>query len=179
MTQSSRLNVTMDANSLKGQLINSYLNQQLTAALDDGTDGDNHEDDINGASGGAVRAMELPDNAILEEFKTQVRQWIEVDNQIQKLQQLVRERNVFKKNLSGKILRFMSQYNIEDLHAKDGSRLRYKVAEVKTTPSKAEIRQLIEDNYNKVESVDKLMEIVFAKQTKKVESLRRLRTKSS
>ena len=160
----------MDAESLKGKLINGYLNQQLSLI---GTD--DNDNNTTTMTGGAVQQLELPDNAVLEEFKNQVRLWLEVDNQIQKIQQAVRERNVLKKNLSEKILRFMAKYNIEDLHAKDCT-LRYKLTTVKSTPSKAEIKQLMEENYNKAESMEKLMEICFAKQERKVASLRRFKS---
>lgn len=144
----------MDAETLKGQLINSYLNQQLTAV----GEGDNNPDSR------AVTPMELPDNAVLEEFKNQVRLWIEIDNQISKLQQAVRERNAVKKQLTEKILRFMGKYNIEDLNTKDGSKLRYRVANVKPVVSKADIKKRLIENYGKVQNLEQLTEILFSTQ---------------
>lgn len=144
----------MDAETLKGQLINSYLNQQL-AAVGEG-------DEVGGSR--AVTPMELPDNAVLEEFKNQVRLWIEIDNQISKLQQAVRERNVVKKQLTEKILRFMGKYNIEDLNTKDGSKLRYRVSTVKPVVSKADIKKRLLENYGKAQNLEQLTEILFSNQ---------------
>lgn len=170
----------MDAETLKGQLINSYLNQQLTAIEgDSGYDVNEPHGGSSGSSARAVQPMELPDNAVLDEFKNQVRIWIEIDNQVAKLQQAMRERNAVKKQLTEKILRFMGKYNIEDLNTRDGSKLRYRVATVKPTVSKAEIKKRLLENYNKVQNLDQLTEIVFSaqEQVQKV-SLRRMRAGS-
>lgn len=156
-------------NDLKGQLIHSYLNQQLSSI----------GPSASGPSGGdstAVQAMELPDNAVLEEFKQQVRMWIELDNQVQKLQQAIKERKQVKNQLTEKILRFMGRYNIEDLNTKEG-KLRYRATPVKTTVSKTEIKRRLVEHYGKVNDIDELTELVFKSQEtdEKKATLRRLR----
>jgi phosphotransferase system IIB component len=152
----------MDADNLKGQFIHNYLNQQLNAG---------QEED----SSRAVTNMELPDNVILEEFKNQVRLWMDIDNQIAKLQQAAKERKSVKKQLTDKILRFMGKYNIEDLNTKDG-KLRYRVSNVKQAVSKSDIKQRLVENYGKVQNIEELTEIIFAAQPDKSKaSLRRLR----
>lgn len=149
----------MDATEAKGNLINSYLNQQLAAC-----------------EGGALQQVELPDNVLLEEFKNQVRMWIEVDNTVKKLKAILKDRNAAKKQLSDKILRFMAKFNIEDLNTKDGHKLRYKVTETKSTPSKSEIRERLVENYGKVSDIEELSKLVFeSKETRKKEVLRRLK----
>lgn len=160
----------MDSNSLKGQLIHNYLNQQLTAVGDnDASGGDMFNDDR------AMQPMELPDNQVLDDFKSQVRMWIEIDNQIQKLQAAMRERKSVKKQLTEKILKFMGRYNIEDLNTKDG-KLRYRTANVKATVTKAEIKQRLIENYGKVQNIEELTNLVFASQEKSQKpTLRRLK----
>lgn len=152
----------MDSRDLKGNLMNSYLNQQLmeSSVIQQNT----------------VQALDLPDNAILEEFKNQVRIWVENDNMIKKLQAVLKERNAVKKTLSEKILRFMAKYNIEDLNTKDGSKLRYKVKTAKLAPSKAEIKDRLKENFGKVDNLDELTKLVFdANEKKEVPVLRRLK----
>lgn len=156
----------MDSDTLKGQLIHNYLNQQLTAVGSaPETDGSH-----------ALQPMELPDNAVLEEFKQQVRLWIELDNQLQKLQQAAKERKQVRKQLTEKILKFMGKYNIEDLNTKEG-KLRYRSAPVKQAVSKAEIKKRLAENYGKVSNLDELTEIIFKQQeTEETRpTLRRLR----
>jgi hypothetical protein len=158
----------MDTNDIRGSLINTYLNQQLAVA---------HEQDSgigSNGTGGAVQHIELPDAAILDEFKNHVRAWIEIDNVIRKLQAAVKERNALKKQLTEKILRFMSKYNIEDLNTRDGSKLRYKAGKSTAAPSKAQIKERLMQYYGNVASIDELTEKVFEKAQKDTVSLRRL-----
>jgi hypothetical protein len=86
----------------------------------------------------------LPDAAALDEFKNQVRLWMELDNSLRQLQQLCRERRTFKKQITEKITAFMSRYNIDDLHTKEG-RLFCKTTYVKSKLTHGIIRQRIED----------------------------------
>jgi hypothetical protein len=149
--------------------MNNYLNQQL---IESGSTSTQHTT--------AVQAVDLPDNAILDEFKNQVRLWIENDNMIKKLQAVLKERNAVKKTLSEKILRFMAKYNIEDLNTKDGSKLRYKVKSTKQTPTKAEIRDRLKEYFGKVDNLDELTKLVFeACEKKETPVLRRLKTQNA
>lgn len=150
----------MDTNDLRGQLINTYLNHQLVEAQE----------------AGAMQHIELPDAAILDEFKNHVRAYIELDNTIRKLKGLLKERNNLKKQLNEKILKFMAKYNIEDLNTRDGSKLRYKVTTTKAAPTKADIKDRLVQYYGNVDNVDELAEKVFQKNQKEVVSLRRLNT---
>lgn len=164
----------MEESSFKLQLINNYLNQQIGAGLDDDR-GSTISHNIGAGLGapsvisatntqmsGTLTKLELPDNTVMDEFKTQVRNWIELDNAVKKLQQAVRERNLMKKQLTEKILLFMAKYNIEDLNARDGSRLRYKVTQ-KTQPVKpTEVKARLVEHFNQVSSAEELLEKVFA-----------------
>lgn len=159
----------MDSDTLKGQLIHNYLNHQLS------TVGGERTSDFDDDDSRAMQPMELPDNDVLEEFKSQVRMYNEIDNQIMKLQAAMRERKALKKQLTEKILKFMGRYNIEDLNTKDG-KLRYRTSTVKVGVSKADIKQRLIENYGKVQNIEELTNLIFASQetTQKV-TLRRLR----
>jgi hypothetical protein len=87
--------------------------------------------------------MSKPDTVELEEFKNQVRIWMELNSSIKQLQQLARERRLFKKQLTDKILEFMHKYNIDDLTTKEG-RLLCKSSYVKTPLPLAIIRKRVE-----------------------------------
>jgi len=151
-------------NELKGNLMNTYLHQQLIESS-------------SVQQQNAVQHVDLPDNAILEEFKNQVRMWIENDNMIKKLQAVLKERNAVKKTLSDKILRFMAKYNIEDLNTKDGRKLRYKVKTTKQAPSKSEIRDRLKEHFGKIDNLEELTKLVFDTYEKKeVPVLRRLKS---
>lgn len=152
--------------NLKSQLFNSYLEQQMKESID--------KDDKN-----ALTIMEMPDQQSLEDFKSQVRLWVEIDNNIRKLKKTIQEQNNAKKNLNDSILRFMVKYNIEDLNTKDGSKLRYKVNQVKSKPTVSDIKKRLIENYDSVKSVDELQEKLFVhtKETKK-QTLRRINVKN-
>ena len=148
----------MEDNAINNSYLNSYLNQQLSESI--------HESNNN-----ALSTIELPDNAVMEEFKNQVRSWIELDNAVRKLQHAMRERNIAKKQLTEKILRFMAKYNIEDLNAKDGSRLKYRVTASKAAVKPKEIKERLIENYGKFDNVKDLSEKIFGPNENKVQKV--------
>jgi hypothetical protein len=86
---------------------------------------------------------EVPTPAALDEFRNQVRIWLELDGSIKLLQQLTKERRLFKQQLTDKILLFMMRFNISDLVTKEG-RLVQRTSYVKRPLSHTMIRQRIE-----------------------------------
>jgi hypothetical protein len=88
-----------------------------------------------------------PANAVLEEFKQQVKLWMELDNDVKKMQQTIRQKREVQKTLTEKILGFMRRYNIEDLNTKDG-KLRYRVVRVKKPVPQSSIKQRLEDYFD-------------------------------
>lgn len=124
--------------------------------------------------------IQTPDNSSLEEFKHQVKLWMELDNQIKKMQQSIKEKRGVQKVLTDRILAFMSRYNIEDLNTKDG-KLRYKVSRVKpATVKKASIKDKLLNYFeHDRETGEKVVQAIFAEEEEanKVEkvSLRRLK----
>ncbi len=146
----------MDAESaIKSQMINSYLSDQSTAV------------------------QPLPDNNSLEEFKNQVKMWMEIDNTVKKLQNVIKERNAIKNQLTRSILAFMSRFNIEDLNTKEG-KLRYKVTNVKAPLNQTVIKNRLEENFSKARNAEELHELVFNRDiVVQKHSLRRLRPKNA
>ena len=141
--------------NIKNQIINSYLSQQLMTQ--------------------EIQPIDVPSPQELEDFKTCVRAWLEMDANIKKLQALVKERGVMKRELSTKIVAFMSRYNIEDLNTKEG-KLRYKVTQVKAPLSQTQIKAKIETMYQPGMPISELTEKIFeARETRDKHSLRRFK----
>ena len=156
----------MEDDHLKNQLIQSYLSQQMAEAS------------VNEGETQMVKRMDMPDNNLLEQFKNDVRIWIDTDNTIKKLQQAIKERNVIKKQITEKILRFMARYNIEDLNTRDGTKLRCKETLIKPSLTCKAIKERLEDNYTKTSSFEELSKAVFCElEPKKKQTLRRLKLK--
>jgi hypothetical protein len=122
--------------------------------------------------------VDVPDNVSLEEFKHQVRMWMEIDNQVKKFQQVIREKKQVQKVLSEKILGFMSRYNIEDLNTKEG-KLRYKVSYTRPSVKKTSVKEKLQNYFeHDPELAKKVTAAVFEEEdSQKVEkvSLRRLK----
>jgi len=142
---------------IKNTIINNYLSQQLMAP-------ESRE----------VQPIDVPSATELEDFKNCVRMWLEVDINIKKLQALVKERGVLKRELGAKIVSFMSRFNIEDLNTREG-KLRYKVTQVKTPLSQTQIKSKIETSYQVGMPVNELTSKVFERETKDKHSLRRFK----
>ena len=103
----------------------------------------------------------VPDNLSLDEFKNDVRTWIELDNSIRRLQAAIKERRAAKKLLTDRVMQFMGRYNIEDLNTSDG-RLRYRVSFVRAPLSHSAIKERIEKYFSAdVNAARELNGVVF------------------
>lgn len=120
-----------------------------------------------------------PQDTELDQFKQQVRTWMDLDSQIQKLQSALKERRQMKKELTTRILEFMSRYNIEDLNTREG-KLRYSVVQVKPSLSQKMVRERLTEVYPTVRSAHDLVKHVF-EETPRVErpTLRRVRVRNA
>jgi hypothetical protein len=162
-------------------LMEQYLKQQkIQSSRETMSDvGSEAGSSIYGGKKTAENAMiETPDNVALEEFKHQVRLWMEIDNQIKKFNQVIKEKKTVQRVLTDKILGFMSRYNIEDLNTKEG-KLRYKVSYTKPSVKKTSIKEKLlnyfeHDKETGKKVVDAIFEEEEAAKVEKV-SLRRLK----
>lgn len=85
-------------------------------------------------------------DAQLEEFKKCLDAWIELDNVIRRLQDMVREKKTLKNEMQTRITAFMSKHNVEDVDRKEAS-LRYRVIKSKKAPTKTDIKQRLLAHY--------------------------------
>lgn len=105
--------------------------------------------------------VQVPEDISLDEFKHQVKMWMDIDNQIKKMQQHIKEKRNVQKLLSTKILEFMGKYNIEDLNTKEGM-LRYKVTQTKPPVKKKMVQQKLLNYFeHDKEAGEKLVKAVF------------------
>jgi hypothetical protein len=87
-------------------------------------------------------------NLELNDFKTSVQTWIKTDDEIRSLQKAIKERRDNNKELSNEILDFMNSHNIENLNAKDGSKLKYAVSYNRKPVSKKVIKSRLINWFN-------------------------------
>lgn len=117
-------------------------------------------------------------NISLNEFKEFVRKWLELDNQIKKIQDVLKEKKEQRKQVSEIITSFMCKHDIEDLNTKEG-RIRCKAQYVKRPSSKKVIKEKITDYLvtSQLNPVVKDTVLGFYNDVEKVEkvSLRRLK----
>lgn len=102
---------------------------------------------------------ESMNEALLEEFKDNVKQWLDLDNQLKRLAAASKERRKKKNDINLRILEFMGKFNIEDLNTKDGI-IRYRKTFVKEPLSqktiKAKLEELFKDDQDNFEKIAKI-----------------------
>ena len=126
---------------------------------------------------GEVRPVNIPDKETLAKFRELVNGFIQADDFKKKLQSGVKEQNARVNKLSQSILSFMAKYNIEDLKASNGVRLRYKKTIVNEPLSAKKIKERLEENpeafMNK--SAEEIAKELFQRGKVEKVSLRRLK----
>lgn len=137
---------------LKDNLMANYLKQQQSSDCDSDEEDDYVRDDN----------PEVPSNDELDNFRNQVKVWIEYDNNITKLKQALKERRRAQDALTERIGSFMSKYNIEDLNTKHG-KIRCKILEVKSPLTQKVIKERIIESFNENDSnkPEKIISNVF------------------
>ena len=118
---------------------------------------------------------ESMNEALLDEFKSNVKQWLELDNQLKRLAAASKERRKKKDEINRSILEFMSKFNIEDLNTKDGI-IRYRKTFVKEPLSQKTIKNKLEELFkDDQENFEKIEKIFTDREKIEKMSLRRLK----
>jgi hypothetical protein len=176
---------------MQSAVLQGYLNQQLANVQGGGAGGNSMAglysppsstaSSVIGGGELVARPMEVPSPAVLEAFKGHVRQWMDADNSIRKLQEALKEYKAKKEELSGKLTAFMARYNIEDLNTREG-KLRYKVASVKPALTQKTIKEKVVELFPQARSGEELLERVFSAEARgapvEKASLRRVRVRT-
>lgn len=125
---------------------------------------------------GTSQAMtESMNEALLEEFKSHVKDWLELDNQLKRLAAAAKERRKKKNDINLKILEFMGRFNIEDLNTKEGI-IRYRKTYVKEPLTQKTIKTKLEELFkNDHDTFEKVQRIFTEREKIEKASLRRLK----
>jgi len=160
-----QLNQQFDQQYIKRVLDADFTNPELlhNSYDDGGIDDDTDE------------VVDTIDEAILEQFKSNVKQWMELDKDIKRLQAAIKVRKGRQHTLNEKILDFMNVHNIEDLNTKEGV-LRYKCKTVTRSLPQKEVRtKLFEKFSNDPDTLESIKQVFEEKKQKEVSNLRRLK----
>jgi hypothetical protein len=113
---------------------------------------------------------------LLDDFKSDVCTWIELDDSIKTLQHAIRDRRLEKQKLTQRIIGFMDHHDIEDLNTKSG-RIRYKTKYVRPQVSKTNIRDRISSFFpNDAQLADDIVTAIYSsREVTERQSLRRLK----
>lgn len=160
---SDYLDQQFDQQYIKRVLDSDFTNPELLNHPYDGVDDDTDE------------VVDTIDEAILEQFKSNVKQWMELDKEIKRLQGAIKVRKGRQHTLNEKILDFMNVHNIEDLNTKEGV-LRYKCKTVVRSLPQKEVRtKLFEKFSNDPNTLESIKQVFEEKKQKEVSNLRRLK----
>lgn len=121
----------------------------------------------------SVPSTDMPEYG-LDEFKADVRTWIELDDSIKMLQTSIKERKCAKTHLTNRIIEFMDHHDIEDLNTRSG-RIRHKTTFVRAPLSQGTIKTRIESFFSSDDKITTdLLAMVFNRERNEKHSLRRL-----
>jgi len=169
----------MDDVVLKNEMINAMLaqsgqnNQNKEGAFSNSTQEGNEKNEKQGT----LKTVQLPDTETLDKFKELVNLYIQTDDLKRRLQDALKDQNNKVRKLSQSILMFMAKYNVEDLKASDGVRLRYKKTVVKEPLSAKTIRERIENRFDdlKGKTKEEIEKEIFERKNVEKVTLKRLK----
>lgn len=111
----------------------------------------------------------------LQEFKADVKQWIEIDTTVKRLQVAIKERKKLQMELNARILNFMIANNIEDLNTKSGL-IKCKTSVVKVPMGAKVIKEKLEKTFeNNQKVIDKINEVYDNRETVEKHSLKKMK----
>ena len=104
--------------------------------------------------------QEINDNE-LKDFKVKVKQWLEIDEEIKKMESKIKEMKKLKnKNLDPQITSFMRTYNISDLNT-DNGKLRCNERNTKKSLNKNNIRENLSQVIQDSVKLDQAMNLIL------------------
>tara|TARA_B100000214_G_C23673718_1_gene493191 strand:+ start:264 stop:644 length:381 start_codon:yes stop_codon:yes gene_type:complete len=104
--------------------------------------------------------QEIP-NENLGDFKIKVKQWLDLDAQIEALNKKCRElKKIRDKQLEPEITTFMVQYNISDLNTENG-KLKCNTRNTKKPLNKINIRDNLSKVVEDIQQLDKAMDLIM------------------
>jgi len=107
----------------------------------------------------------------LQRFKELANKFFSLNEDIQKIEDVLRERKKLKMDLTKKILSFMAEYDIEDLNTNKG-KLVYSVSNRKTGLSIAKLKKNINNFFKNEEQSNNFLKFLDEREVKEVVSLK-------
>jgi len=107
----------------------------------------------------------------LQRFKELANKFFSLNEDIQKIEEVLRERKKLKMDLTKKILSFMAEYDIEDLNTNKG-KLVYSVSNRKTGLSIAKLKKNINNFFKNEEQSNNFLKFLDEREVKEVVSLK-------
>lgn len=104
--------------------------------------------------------QEIPKSE-LDDFKTKVKTWLDLDNEISLLEKKARElKKIRNKQLEPDITKFMNTFNIRDLNT-DNGKLKCNQRNTKKALNKNNIRQNLSNVIQDINKVDEAMHLIL------------------
>lgn len=160
--------------SPKNMYPQSIISNNLDTLINKIDNMDNHFDEPEQIS----NVEEINDDE-LEKFKHNVKNWIEYDNQIIKLdikrKELIKQRNSYNELIT----KFMKSYKVDDLNIDNGEKLKYQVKQTKGAFNKKSLESNLQTYFTEnIETAKKLFTYLDEKRTlKETESIKRVKNK--
>ena len=105
------------------------------------------------------------DQIQLSNFKEKVKKYLNLDNDIRKLEKIVREKKQAKKKLTELILTFMGDYNIEDMTTGNG-KLTRSVSYTKKPLNKETLKSKLGEYFKNYEKGEEIANYIIEKRDK-------------
>ena len=104
-------------------------------------------------------------NPDLIDFKSSVKTWIELDDDIKTLTEALKDRKKKKDELTPDLMKFMNSYQISDLNTKDGQ-LKFSKTNVAKSLSKKYLMNRIGDFFKNYEKGEEVVNFVYENREK-------------
>ena len=139
-------NLVVD-DTLKRHLLEAYFRQQGGASGSGSVTGRSEAGSVvDPQEAGALVVRDAPDASAMDEFRSKVKTYIQLDNEMKKLRAAVRERAAAQKAVSACITTFMCKYSVEDINTRDGV-LRCRISKVRPPVKRREIKQKLTEHF--------------------------------
>lgn len=107
----------------------------------------------------------------MERFQNQIKQWVEIDNEVKALNSQLRELRMNRNNISDQIVSFVDSNNLDKavIEISDGS-LKFGTVKQSSAITLKFVKKCLNDCINNEETVDQLIEYIKSKRDIKIKS---------
>ena len=109
-------------------------------------------------------------NDPIEEFKYNAKTYLNIDNEINKLKDLLKQKKLQKQELQNYIIGFMGKHKLKDLNTQDG-KLKYTVIKSKKPLTKTSIHSTLKKYFNNNDDKAKELTNILYSNREKIEKI--------